>query len=502
MKAPLLSWPLPGPGWRAGDLPPAGPRHLSPAFLNRWREALEAWSAPEAAQSALDALADPRATVIVTGQQPGIWGGPLYSIYKAATAVTLAERHAARSGAPCLAVFWMNADDTDWDEVAWGAIPAPDLSILRLRWESPLEARRWVGGAALSAPPEARQAFAAWPLRSALLGSPQGETHEALGEGFARTLLAWFGGRGLLPLDARWPELRELGEPLWQGYLEAHGALAHGARAEGERLRAAGRPAPITDDAADHGLFILDGDRRRPVEPASWEGDVRALLKAGEPARLAPSVLLRAALQDWMFGSSAHVVGDAEAAYLEQLAPVYAGLSVRAPMRIPRLRATIVPEAMAPLERIAGICLDPEGWLAAESQALVPAAAAHSLRLLREEIAARLTEVAVSSGVFLKDVHQLTESARAKMDAQAQRLDEALDRRARQRLYQERPFLRRLPEFLRPRRGPQERGLSAATLALLFGEAAPRAALDAAGAHLDRLEEGALHHFFLKGPQV
>ncbi len=94
---------------------------------------------------------------------------------------------------------------------------------------------------------------------------------------------------------------------------------------------------------------------------------------------------------------------------------------------------------------------------------------------------------------------QLTESARAKMDAQAHRLEDALDRRARQRLYQERPMLRNLPEFLRPRRAPQERGLSAATLALFFGDDAPRAAMDSAHAHLARLDEGALHHFVLEG---
>jgi uncharacterized protein YllA (UPF0747 family) len=499
MKAPLLSWALPGaaPGSLALDAP--APKHLPSALLDRWRAALSAWDAPAAVRSQLDVLADPRTEVIVTGQQPGMWGGPLYSMYKAATAVALAERRTRSLGIPTAAVFWINADDTDWDEVAWGAVPLPDLSLFRARWEASPGARRWVGGARVSEPAGAREAFGAWASAGPLLGGPRGQDPAELGDAVARTRLAGVGDRGLVPLDARWPEVRATGESLWRDYLPRHAALAAAVRAQGEALRRLGEPAPIDDDAAERGLFILEDDRRLAPDAPEWAAGVRALLDRGEAAQLAPSVLLRAVLQDRMFGTSAHVVGDAEAAYLKQLAPVFEALSVRPPVRVPRLRATVVPEGLAPLERIAEVCADPEAWLSEEARALIPAATARAIEDLRSDLAVRLGEIAASSTAFLKDMGQLTESARAKMDAQAHRLEEALDRRARQRLYQERPMLRNLSEFLRPRRAPQERGLSAATLPLFLGESAPRAAMDTAHAHLARLDEGVLHHFVLEG---
>ncbi len=499
MKAPLLSWVSPGAPVGLPELPPPAPKHLSAALIDRWRTALGEWGAPPLVRSKLESLSDPRTEVIVTGQQPGMWGGPLYSMYKAATAVALAERRARSSEIPTVAVFWINADDTDWDEVAWGAIPLPDLSLFRARWEGSPGARRWVGGARVSEPPGAREAFGAWPSAGPLVGGPRGEDPVELGDAFARTLLTWFGDRGLVPLDARWPEVRAAAESLWRDYMDRHDALAAAVRAKGEALRRLGEAAPIDDEAAERGLFILDGDRRLAPDTPEWAAGVRALLDRGEAAQLAPSVLLRAVLQDRMFGTSAHVVGDAEAAYLKQLAPVYEALSVRSPARVPRLRATIVPEGLAPLDRIAEVCSDPEAWLSEEARALVPVATARALEALRSDVATRLDEIAASSSTFLKDMGQLTGSARAKMDAQVHRLEEALDRRARQRLYQERPMLRNLPEFLRPRRAPQERGLSAATLALFFADAAPRAAMDAAHAHLARLDEGTLHHFILEG---
>ena len=98
--------------------PEPGPRHLPAALVRRWSEAIERTpaGAPSARRS-LEELQDPATRVIVTGQQPGPWGGPLYSLYKAATTVVAAARLRAR-GQVAVPVFWMGADDVDWGEVA------------------------------------------------------------------------------------------------------------------------------------------------------------------------------------------------------------------------------------------------------------------------------------------------------------------------------------------------------------------------------------------------
>jgi uncharacterized protein YllA (UPF0747 family) len=74
--------------------------------------------APEAARSAARLLTDPRSVAIVTGQQAGLFGGPLFTLLKALTALKLARRVSRDHSVPCVAIFWIDAEDHDWDEVA------------------------------------------------------------------------------------------------------------------------------------------------------------------------------------------------------------------------------------------------------------------------------------------------------------------------------------------------------------------------------------------------
>jgi hypothetical protein len=85
-----------------------------------------------------------------------------------------------------------------------------------------------------------------------------------------------------------------------------------------------------------------------------------------------------------------------------------------------------------------------------------------------------------------------------KIDQQFHKLEEALERRGRKLLYAGDPRLRNLPEFLRPRRRPQDRGLSGWAGDLLLGAAASETVIRAAGIHLRRWEEGTLHHVALE----
>ncbi len=496
--------------WPSGDPVPGvlartetGPRRLPRELLARWTGALSDWGAPAAARDALDRLADPATPVVVTGQQPGVWGGPAYCLYKAATAVELAARLGREHGRPATAVFWIGADDTDWDEVGWGTLPRPDLDLYRTRWTaSPLGSRRWVGGARLALPEGAEEVFAAWSPDPALLGGPRSGEPEELGASFARCLLAWFGERGLVPLDARWPEIRRGGRALWTAYHRRHREIAAAVRERGEAMRARGVEPPLDAEAADHGLFLLDGDRREETDPGDWDRAVGERLDAGREGDLGPSVLLRAPLQDHLFGTAAQVVGRGEAAYLEQLEPLYRALDIRPPARPPRLRATLVPVPAVGGDAAEAVVADPEAWLAARARRRVPEAATRDLAALREEAAARLDSVRRASEDFAKDMDQLTESARRKMDAQIHRLEEFLERRARTDLYRDEPALRNLPEFLRPRRQDQDRGLSGASLALIHGAQAPEAVLEAARIHLDALAGGEALHLALEGPHV
>jgi uncharacterized protein YllA (UPF0747 family) len=330
-----------------------------------------------------------------------------------------------------------------------------------------------------------------------LPGGPDNVASVELGQSYTDFLAAHFGEDGLLLLDSRWPEVRAGGHSLWTRYLSRHEALAKAVRERGEELRDQGAEAPLRDETCDHGLFPLEGDSRLPVDANLWETQVRDRLDRGEAERLAPSVLLRGVLQDHLFGTVSHVVGRAEAAYLDQLVPVYEALEVTPPVRVPRMQATVVPRGLLPRERAEEIVADPEAWIAARAQREISPDARNALAAMRRGLEERMSEFAGASGS--QDLMQAAESAKRKMLAQIDRLGESLDRRSRRALYRDEPTLRNLPEFLRPHREDQERGLSGASLASYFGDDTSRTVLQAAELHLRCLEEGELHHFFLEG---
>lgn len=459
----------------------ARPRRLSEALFERWEAALETWGAPPAVHDALRNLEDAGTRVVITGQQPGPWGGPLYTLYKAATALAIAEALRELQGAPVAALFWMQSEDTDWGEAGWGALPEPDLRLYRHRFESTLPSRHWIGSARITDPPEAHALHARW--KTATWGRellPRTEPYE-LASAFARGLLSAFGEQGLLPLDGRWPELRSEAGSLWEQYLSRHQELAHDVASHG------GGRAPLDAEAASHGLFILDGDVRRPIDPATWEADVARVLR-DEPGRLAPSVLLRAPLQDHLFGPAAHVVGATEAAYLEQLGPVYGALGIEEPLRVPRLGVTVLPKDLLSRTEWERAVRDPETVIAEQAGRKTPAQATALLTETRQ----RLDGVTERLLELLGDEQESKEglnTMRKKIDLELKRVLETLDRRGRRELYREDARWRHLTEFLRPRRGPQERGISGGMLPWVFGDDAPRVLGQAARDHLSAWRE-------------
>jgi uncharacterized protein YllA (UPF0747 family) len=461
----------------------ARPRHLSRELLARWETSLREWNAPARVLDSWRALDDPRTRIVVTGQQPGPWGGPLYTFYKAATAIALAERIAARDQVPAVSVFWMQSEDTDWGEIGWGALPHRDLRLYRHRFDAAVPARHWVGSARVADPPEARSLVEEWGEDLGDLG-PSGDTYE-LGARFAGALLSMFGDRGLLPLDGRWPELRLGGRALWERYLPRHRQLTVEVVTRG---RERGLASPLDETSASNGLFVLDGEKRRPVESATWEQEVSEALNT-EPARLAPSVLLRAPLQDHLLGSVAHVVGNVEAAYLDQLHPVYAALGIAEPVRVPRLSATVLPQGLVPSADRERALEDPEAWIAEQARAHTPPDAGRTLTELRRQLETAIAGLETLLGNEQESAESVG-SARRKIDFELKRLEEMLERRSRRELYRSEPRLRHLAEFLRPKRGPQERGISSAMLRLLFGRDASSVLADAARDHVAAFCEG------------
>ena len=86
-------------------------------------------AAPPQAREAGARLADRRTVAVLTGQQAGLFGGPLFTLLKALTALKLADQVSRDHNVPAVAIFWIDAEDHDWEEVRSCAFFESDLGV-------------------------------------------------------------------------------------------------------------------------------------------------------------------------------------------------------------------------------------------------------------------------------------------------------------------------------------------------------------------------------------
>ena len=321
---------------------------------------LAARNAPAAAQAAARRLAEPGAVAVVTGQQAGLFGGPLFTLLKALTCIRLAERLAREHGAPVVPIFWVDAEDHDLDEIRHCQLLDADLDPQAVSLDLPVP--RGTAAAAVRLAGSARDATAA--LRNLL--PPTEFTAEMIAgldaaysegtrlvEAFARWLDRLAGSAGLVVFDASDPAAKPLVQSLFADELRSPGETARQAAAAGAELAARGYHAQVAPLPGAVALFRLD-ETRQPIRVAPdgftvGERTVGAddLLRevAAQPELFSPNVLLRPVVQDTLFPTVAYVAGPNELAYLGQLRDVYARFGVPMPIIYPRASATIVDRA-------------------------------------------------------------------------------------------------------------------------------------------------------------
>ena len=316
--------------------------------------------APPAAREAAARLGEPGTMAIVTGQQAGLFGGPLFTMLKAVTAVALARRVAHDHDTTVIPIFWMDAEDHDLAEISSCTVLDADLALRRVALPLPVNSGRPAADVVLDG--SIGEAVAA--LCNALPASEYSEDTRqiltsAYGEGtrlvdaFARWMDGVFGAHGLVVFDASDPAAKPLAQPIFARELRERGEAARLAGATGARLAEAGYHAQVTpgDDAV--ALFQLDGSR----EPIRLDGDgylvgtrrcsSDSLIQqaADRPESFSPNVLLRPIVQDTLFPTIGYVAGPNELAYLGQLRDVYTRFEIPMPVMYPRASATLVDRA-------------------------------------------------------------------------------------------------------------------------------------------------------------
>jgi len=329
-----------------------------------------------AAAAALEALRNGAGTV-VTGQQVGLFGGPLFTPFKAATALARA-RQATAAGRPHAAIFWLATEDHDFAEINHVVFPAR-RELRTLTWAGAPEAARPVGGILLdeSITPlvdEARELLGDSDSMEALAEAyrPGRTMAQAFAEFYSRA----FAAQGLLVLDASGREAHRMGAPVLRATVERADELHQALLDRNRALEAAGYHAQVNVAPDSSLLFLIDEKsgarvalKRLPETAAEPDGlwqagrhsyttaDLIAILEAA-PERISPSALLRPIFQDFLLSTSAIIGGPAEIAYLAQSAVLYERILGRVTPALPRFSGTLVEPAIGALLNQHGLTLE------------------------------------------------------------------------------------------------------------------------------------------------
>ncbi|HEX8721159.1 MAG TPA: bacillithiol biosynthesis cysteine-adding enzyme BshC [Pyrinomonadaceae bacterium] len=343
------------------------------ALCDALAAANERWGASARTQANVRRLRSPEAVAVVTGQQTGLFTGPLYTLYKALSAVKLAACLTAR-GTEAVPVFWMATEDHDWEEVRSAEVIACDGRLAEVGVPRALHREgEPVGGVLLDEGiEEAFKLLVALVPSSEFLPDLERLVRDAYrpgrayGEAFARMLSALTAQYGLVLLDPTDAALKRLAAPLYSEAARRGAEIAAATDARSRELEAAGYHAQVHTSPDSFPLFLLEGGARRALTRTKggryrakgaareWTAEELSALALAEPGRLSPNVTLRAVVQDYLLPTVAYFGGAAEVAYFAQTAESYRVLGRPATPVLHRASLTVV-------ERRAGRTLERYG---------------------------------------------------------------------------------------------------------------------------------------------
>ena len=275
---------------------------------------------------------------VTTGQQPGLFGGPIYTWSKALSALALAEEIERSTGIPAAAVFWAATDDADAAEASSTVVALPgtaerlvapvaapegtpmydaplgDVSVLLARLAAA------AGGAAYPGPLDST---AAAYSSSATVGSA-----------FVELLATLLNPLGIAVLDAGDERVRIAAAPVTTAAIDRAAEVALALKERGEAIRAAGH----TPQVAEMNDLALVFERRDGVKTRLRADAARR----PAPEALSPNVLLRPIVERAILPTAAYMAGPGELAYFAQVSAVAAALGAEQPLAVPRWSCTIV----------------------------------------------------------------------------------------------------------------------------------------------------------------
>ncbi len=339
--------------------------------------------------------------VVTAGQQAGLFGGPLYTWWKALSAIAFADALQEATGVPVAPVFWAATDDSDFAEAASTVVAnAEGAQRIQLpHMDDP--------GLPMALVPLGDLTSQLAALRAAAGSAPHAEileviaraysSGETVGSSFVALLREVLAPLGVAVLDSAHAAVRARGRTVLVRALEKANEIESALLARDFELQAAGF-SPQVQTVKGRSLVFAATDGRRARVSLRHAQEVA---HGPTSVELSPNVLLRPILERSILPAVAYLGGPAEIAYFAQVAAVAGALERDAPLILPRWSGMVIePRVQKILDRYSlkpADFSDPhavETRLARES---LPPVLRSSIAELRRSIEEQIRKVAASS---------------------------------------------------------------------------------------------------------
>ncbi len=304
---------------------------------------------PDILKPLLEKLSDPSTVTVVTGQQAGLFLGPLYTVYKALTAVRLAEELGEKYGIPAVPVFWIEVDDHDFDEVRKFSVFSPSGEIRNMEYDDSIETDLLpVSQRAINQ--EFRKVFEE-------LAGIFGETENAvetlgilkriykegtsLAVAFKEFFRTFFPDIPILFIDPSDPRIKKHAKPLFEDLISRKNEIETVLNRSYDELKIKEYNPQVGLRNGLIRLFYFDGDHRKRLSEEETGTNIHDFVERSFPG-LSGDVLSRPLFQDFVLPTIAYVAGPSELAYMGQLKSLYGILGMNMPLVFPRWSGTIV----------------------------------------------------------------------------------------------------------------------------------------------------------------
>lgn len=315
----------------------------------------------EAQDAQRNKFSNSQSLAFVTGQQLGMYGGPLFTVYKTMTTILLAKKWEQKLNRPVVPVFWLADEDHDFDEIATSGIPGFEaLKKIRIEQEGtgkPVadevlsEALSQFNEMLKAELPETDFSEALWNQLSLAY-----ESGKNFNQAFAQLMSQWFSKHGVLFVGSNFKPFKEILKETIKTSITKRKAIHEMLVSQSEAIAEKYHAQVVVGST---NLFYVDehGARKKldvngdvwKVGGMSFSQEKLLQVVDKHPERFSPNVFLRPVMQDVLLPTIGYVAGPGELAYYGQMKPYYQFFERQMPAIIPRLSITLIESG---IERI------------------------------------------------------------------------------------------------------------------------------------------------------